>query len=630
MIPLFRPVCGDEEIEAVTRVLRSGWWGQGPETEKFEAEFAAYTGSRFAVAVSSATAALELAARATGLTGGIVVVPALTFISSAQAMQHAGNQVVFADIHETDLCIDWADAYEKMCEFPGGSAGEGNWGIVPVWYGGAGTGISIPKPIHDAFTIIEDCAHAAGSKFTGRRGDARAWSFHAVKNLATGDGGMVTTDDEDVAAEVRRLRWCGIDKSTWDRDKDSRVGYGWDYCLAPDTLILRSDLRHVPAEEIKEGDRLVAFDEHRENANAYRRMRTATTESVKRVRKPSITVRTSDGGVTTCSADHLWLVRAPKQPNRGLRVSWVQAQDLQPGDALLSIGTWQAATSGVAGYLAGLYDGEGSLETRGGGHHADALSFSQLPGLVMDAFLQGMQELGLPGAYRQPHGTSPAAHVQTTSIRNMMRVLGTLQPVRFQPRFESIYEGRSISGSLTSPVFIEGVEDAGVRELISIQTSTRTLVANGYLSHNCINSDGFKAHMNDIAAALGRVQLRKLDERNSMRRAQAAIYNCDLSGLGWLKTPKVDGNSATHMYVVRVPADRRPDFIRHMIANGVSAGVHYKPLNHYKSLFPDTGWPNETPVTERVWQTLVTLPLFPSMTQPEQEQVIAAVRSFRA
>jgi perosamine synthetase len=371
MIPLFRPVCGDEEIEAVTRVLRSGWWGQGPETEKFEAEFAAYTGSRFAVAVSSATAALELAARATGLTGGIVVVPALTFISSAQAMQHAGNQVVFADIHETDLCIDFTDAYEKMCEFP-----DGNWGIVPVWYGGAGTGVSIPKPIHDAFTIIEDCAHAAGSKFTGRRGDARAWSFHAVKNLATGDGGMVTTDDEDVAAEVRRLRWCGIDKSTWDRDKDSRVGYGWDY--------------------------------------------------------------------------------------------------------------------------------------------------------------------DIPG-------------------------------------------------------------------------------------------DGFKAHMNDIAAALGRVQLRKLDERNSMRRAQAAIYNCDLSGLGWLKTPKVDGNSATHMYVVRVPADRRPDFIRHMIANGVSAGVHYKPLNHYKSLFPDAGAiAFETPVTERVWQTLVTLPLFPSMTQPEQEQVIAAVRSFRA
>jgi perosamine synthetase len=373
-IPLFKPACGDEEVEAVTRVLRSGWWGQGPETEKFEAEFAVYTGSAHAVALNSATMAMELAARAAGLTNGIVVVPALTFVSSAQAMQHAGNRVVFADILERDLCIDWTDAYEKMCEFPDGEAGEGNWGIVPVWYGGTGTAVSIPSPIHDAFTIIEDCAHAAGSKFTGRRGVARAWSFHAVKNLATGDGGMVTTDDEEVAAEVRRLRWCGIDRSTWDRDKDSRVGYGWDY--------------------------------------------------------------------------------------------------------------------------------------------------------------------DIPG-------------------------------------------------------------------------------------------DGFKAHMNDITAALGRVQLRNLDARNSVRRALAAIYNCDLSGLPWLKTPSVDIGSATHLYVVRVPAERRPDFIRHLIMNGVSAGVHYKPLSHYKNLFPDAR-PEETPVTERVWQTLVTLPLFPGMTQGEQEQVITAVRSFRA
>lgn len=366
-IPLFRPSCGDEEIEAVTRVLRSGWWGQGPETEKFEAEFAAYTGREFAVAVSSGTMALELAARAVGLVNGVVVVPALTFVSSAQAMQHCGNQVIFADIDEDTLCMDWTDAYQKACEFP-----DGNWGAVPVWYGGHTA--PVPRVIHDAFTVIEDCAHAVGSKFTGRRGVASTWSFHAVKNLATGDGGMVTTNDEDVAAEVRRLRWCGIDKSTWDRDKDSRVGYGWDY--------------------------------------------------------------------------------------------------------------------------------------------------------------------DIPG-------------------------------------------------------------------------------------------DGFKAHMNDLAAALGRVQLRRLDERNSVRRAQAAIYNCDLHGLGWLKTPSVEPGSATHMYVVRVPAQRRPDFIRHMIANGVSAGVHYKPLNHYKALFPDAD-PSATPVTERVWQTLVTLPLFPSMTQAEQEQVIAAVRSFRA
>ena len=120
-IPLFRPaLAGDEEIEAVTRVLRSGWWGMGPETEAFEAEFAAYTGAAFAVAVSSGTAALELAARATGLSSAIVVVPALTFVSSAQAMMHAGSNVIFADVKEDTLTIDWTDAVQKMRAHPGG------------------------------------------------------------------------------------------------------------------------------------------------------------------------------------------------------------------------------------------------------------------------------------------------------------------------------------------------------------------------------------------------------------------------------------------------------------------------------------------------------------------------------
>jgi perosamine synthetase len=373
VIPLFKPSCGDEEIEAVSRVLRSGWWGMGPETELFEQEFAGYTGSRHAVAVSSGTAALELAARAIGLTDGVVAVPALTFVSTAQAMRHAGNQVIFADIEEDTLCIDWDDAVRKLCkpEYLRRSAG-----IVPVHY--AGRLARMPDSIgycrDSRLIVIEDCAHAAGTARAGTSGDAGAWSFHAVKNLATGDGGMVTTDDEDVARELRRLRWCGIDRSTWDRDKDSKVGYGWDYC---------------------------------------------------------------------------------------------------------------------------------------------------------------------------------------------------------------------------------------------------------------INSDGEKAHMNDITAALGRVQLRHLDTRNQVRCSIASMYNEAFAGLDWLKTPRVGVFQSMHLYAARVPAADRQRFIQHMISQGVSAGVHYKPLNHYPLLFPGAHG-SDTPVTERVWQTLVTLPLFPDMTHPQVEQVIAAVRSFPA
>ena len=94
-IPLFKPSCTEEEIDAVNRVLRSGWWAMGPEVAAFEQEFAAYVGAGHAVAVNSATSALELAARACGIVNKTVVTPALTFVSTAQAMQHAGNKVVF-------------------------------------------------------------------------------------------------------------------------------------------------------------------------------------------------------------------------------------------------------------------------------------------------------------------------------------------------------------------------------------------------------------------------------------------------------------------------------------------------------------------------------------------------------
>lgn len=264
-----------------------------------------------------------------------------------------------------------------------------------------------------------------------------------------------------------------------------------NYCVAPWTTILRSDLRHVPAYEIKPGDRLVAFDEQPGDSgsgNKYHRMRTAVAEKVSIVTKPSVQVRTSDGMATVCSSDHLWLVRPLKAPHRGPRIRWMKAEELRPGDSLLSLGTWQEDTSRTGGYLAGLYDGEGSLQCRGSGHRNTALTFAQLTGPVMDEFCAGMAQLGLAHAYRKrsANNTSPTDTVQVGGIRNIMQTLGTLQPRRFQARFEEVYEGAAITAGLTEPVAVIEVRPAGDVDLVSIQTSTRTLVANGYLSHNCI------------------------------------------------------------------------------------------------------------------------------------------------
>jgi len=221
MIPLFRPSCSDLEIRYVTEALRSGWWGLGPKTAEFERRFAAYAGVAHAAGVNSCTSALQLTLEALGVRGGEVIVPSLTFASTALAVVHAGARPVFADVDDDSLCLDWADVVRRVTL--------STRAVVPVWYGG--TVVAPPRWARIILAarnapIVEDCAHAAGSAHAGRLGLAACWSFHAVKNLAAGDGGMVTTPDPDLVAKVRELRWCGISKTTWDRDTG---GYGWEY-----------------------------------------------------------------------------------------------------------------------------------------------------------------------------------------------------------------------------------------------------------------------------------------------------------------------------------------------------------------------------------------------------------------
>lgn len=367
MIPLFRPDVTDLEKQNLNRVLDSGWWGLGPETARFEEEFARYVqgcgdGSTqlFPVAMNSASMALEIGIRALKPEpGSRAIVTPLTFVSTATAMAHAGLDVEFCDIDEDTLCLDWEQAAGRV------SASRARSAVVPMWY--AGTVTRVPDGFPSA-GILEDCAHAAGSAGAGMQGDASAWSFHAVKNLAAGDGGMILFRDREHAEHARKLRWCGISKSTHDRV--TQRGYGWDYG---------------------------------------------------------------------------------------------------------------------------------------------------------------------------------------------------------------------------------------------------------------VNEDGEKAHMNDITAAIARAQLQRLPSLNARRRAIARLYDAAFRDLDWLRRPALSTDCAQHMYAVRVPAASRADFIAHLIDRDVSAGVHYRPLYHYRALFPGAPF---LPVTEHVWPTLATIPLFPSMTSQDTERVISAVTSF--
>lgn len=213
MIPVLRPSCSDKEIALVTEVLRSGWWGEGSKCKEFEERLAQFYDYDYCVTVNSCTAALHLTLLANDIgPGDEVIVPALTFVSTALAVSYVGAKPVFADVLPDTLCIDWEDVHAKTK--PATKA------VIAVDFAGYPAGECFRgTKLH----YIQDAAHSCGGYGVG---DEVCLSFHPVKNLATGDGGAILTKDKAKADRIKALRWCGINRSTWGRN---RKGYSWDY-----------------------------------------------------------------------------------------------------------------------------------------------------------------------------------------------------------------------------------------------------------------------------------------------------------------------------------------------------------------------------------------------------------------
>jgi len=210
------PDIGDAEMRAVIEVLQSGWLTTGPKVKEFEAAVAAYTGAQHAIAVNSGTAALHLSLLAAGIEPGrAVVTTPYTFCATVNAIIHAGGTPVLADIDLATLNLDPAAADAAVT--PRTAA------ILPVHFAGR------PAPLarlggiaaRHGLTIVDDAAHAfgaaAGSRRIGAAADLTAFSFHAVKNITTGEGGMVTTDRADWAERIRTLALHGMSRDAWAR-----------------------------------------------------------------------------------------------------------------------------------------------------------------------------------------------------------------------------------------------------------------------------------------------------------------------------------------------------------------------------------------------------------------------------
>jgi dTDP-4-amino-4,6-dideoxygalactose transaminase len=195
------PAVGEDEIEAVAETIRSGWLTTGPRTAELEERFAAYTGAKHAIALSSGTAALHLSLLALGIgPGDEVITTPITWPATANVIVHAGATPVFVDVKDDDLNID--PELARAAVTPRTKA------IMPVDL--AGQPVDLDPLLELGFPVIEDAAHAVESVYRGRKVgsivDATCFSLYATKNIAAGEGGIVTTDRDDVAEAIRERR----------------------------------------------------------------------------------------------------------------------------------------------------------------------------------------------------------------------------------------------------------------------------------------------------------------------------------------------------------------------------------------------------------------------------------------
>jgi dTDP-4-amino-4,6-dideoxygalactose transaminase len=218
-VPFHRPSITRAEMDAVEGVLESGWLTTGSQVHAFEEAFAAFVGSRHAVALNSATAALHLALVGRGVgEGDEVIVPTYTFASCGEVVLYCGARPVLVDVEPQRLTIDPDRAAAAMSER--------TRVLMPVHFAGLAADMAALGDLASSrgFDIVEDAAHAfparvavAGGRFAGTFGIAGAYSFYATKTITTGEGGMLVTGDDALATRVRQLSLHGISRDAWKR-----------------------------------------------------------------------------------------------------------------------------------------------------------------------------------------------------------------------------------------------------------------------------------------------------------------------------------------------------------------------------------------------------------------------------
>ena len=224
-LPYGQPLIGEEEIEEVSNVIRSGWLSKGPKTKKFEENFKNYIKSNFAVAVNSCTGGMHASLLALGIKhGDEVITSTLTFVATANVIAYVGAKPVLVDIDPITYNMDVNDIRKKITKK--------TRAVIPVHFAGQPCDMHEIQQIaeeHD-LVIVEDAAHAIGAEYHGKKigslGNLTSFSFYPTKNMTAGEGGMVTTNDYKLAEKVRKLSFFGIDRPSWERYETAKQSNG--------------------------------------------------------------------------------------------------------------------------------------------------------------------------------------------------------------------------------------------------------------------------------------------------------------------------------------------------------------------------------------------------------------------
>jgi UDP-4-amino-4-deoxy-L-arabinose-oxoglutarate aminotransferase len=293
-LPFSRPSLSEEEIRAVTEVLRSGWITTGPRTAEFERAFSAYVGCREAVALTSATAAMHLLLHALGIgPGDEIITPSMTWVSTVNLIVLRGARPVFADIDRDTLMV--TEDSVRVCLSPRTKL------MIPVHFAGAAAPMEPLRRLaaEKGIFLAEDAAHALGTEYRGERIGRRGtslFSFHPIKNITTGEGGMFCSDDASLAARIRRLKFHGLGVDAFDRQTQGR---------APQAEVLEPGFKYnmtdiSAALGLGQLARVDAFNRKRAELSTYYRERLAGIEEI---------LPLSDPGYDMKHTWHLFVVR---------------------------------------------------------------------------------------------------------------------------------------------------------------------------------------------------------------------------------------------------------------------------------------------------------------------------------